>query len=95
MKKILLIVFILIIGIWITSCDNINSLPSKDGNEPTDNKKEPTDNGQEPSKDDYFTLSIIDEGRWLIYDRNGKYQEEDIIKFHTYVHPIKIDMYVD
>ena len=42
-----------------------------------------------------YQLSVIDEGGWLIYDRDDVYEEFDIIKFHTYVHPIKIDMYVD
>ena len=42
-----------------------------------------------------FKLNVIDEGKWLIYDRDDVYEVGDIIKFHTYVHPIKIDMYVD
>ena len=42
-----------------------------------------------------YKLNVIDEGNWLIYDRDDVYQEEDIIKFHTFVHPINIDMYVD
>lgn len=42
-----------------------------------------------------YQLTVIDEGHWLIYDRNDVYEEFDIIKFHTFVHPIKIDMYVD
>lgn len=42
-----------------------------------------------------YHLSVIDEGNWLIYEREDVYEEFDIIKFHTFVHPIKIDMYVD
>ena len=49
----------------------------------------------QPSVNNIFKLSVIDEGNWLIYDRDDVYEVDDIIKFHTYVHPIKIDMYVD
>ena len=42
-----------------------------------------------------YLLTVIDEGKWLIYDREDVYEEGDMIKFHTYVHPIPIDMYVN
>ena len=42
-----------------------------------------------------YQLTVTDEYNWLIYERDGVYEEFDVIKFHTYVHPIKIDMYVD
>ena len=42
-----------------------------------------------------YHLTVIDNGNWLIYDRDDVYEEFDIIKFHTHVHPIEINMYVD
>lgn len=42
-----------------------------------------------------YPLSVIGGGKWLVHDRDDVYEEFDIIKFHTFVHPIKIDMYVD
>ena len=42
-----------------------------------------------------YRLSVVGGSDWLVYDRDDAYEEFDIIKFHTYVHPIKIDMYVD
>ena len=42
-----------------------------------------------------YMLSVVNGGGWLVYERDDVYEEGDIIKFHTYVHPIPIDMYVD
>lgn len=42
-----------------------------------------------------YQLTVIDEGRWLVHEREDVYEEFDVIKFHTFVHPIRIDMYVD
>ena len=66
----------------MVSCDNI------------DNTSMPT-TSEEQVVSKYYKLNVIDEGGWLIYDRDDVYEVEDIIKFHTYVHPIKIDMYID
>lgn len=88
MKKFLSFIFVIAISQNIVACNN-SDIPSSTSSYISSSTSSIV------STEQYYKLDVIDEGRWLIYDRDDVYEVGEMIKFHTYVHPINIDMYVD
>ena len=94
-KALLFFIIIVLIACAFVSCSSENQNQTLD--EPSDDLSENPSPGEDnaPGADRVYQLDIVCGEKWLIYDRADTYEAGDIIKFHTYVHPIGIDMYVD